>query len=174
MTQGGLVSFLKPEEEEEGWSSGSARLCMRLLAMIIGWLQWGLCDALIWVIMLISYFIYKYVWLFKNIPKKKISSIVCSLLLHRLPFFLAKFVEPWTGRREGSGGENAGMWGSDITGRYITASQVHCQAAPGLCATHVSVVLSPTRMCVDRRYWANKYWVISVIFPLSFTKTELS
>ena len=78
--------------------------------------------------MLISYIIYKYVWLFKNIPKKKISSIVCSLLLHRLPFFLAKFVEPWTGRREGSGGENAGMWGSDITGRYITDSQVHCQA----------------------------------------------
>ena len=81
----------------------------------------------------ISYFIYKYVWLFKNILKKKNSS----------SFFLEKFVEPWTGRREGSGGENAGMWGSDITGRYITDSQVHCQTAPGLCATHLWVVLSP-------------------------------
>ena len=44
---------------------------------------------------------------------------------------------------EGSGGENAGMWGSDITGRYITASQVHCQVGPGLCATHICIVLSP-------------------------------
>ena len=47
---------------------------------------------------------------------------------------------------EGSGGENAGMWGSDITGRYITPSQVHCQAGPGLRATHICIVLSPTRM----------------------------
>ena len=131
MTKGGLVSFLKPEEEEEeGWSSGSARLCMRLLVMIIGWLQWGLCDALIWVIMLISYFIYKYVWLFKNIPMTEEKNFFHCLLFTftQASFFLAKFVEPWTGRREGSGGENAGMWGSDITGRYITDSQVHCQA----------------------------------------------
>ena len=68
--------------------------------------------------------------------------------------------KPGQGRQsEGSGGENAGMWGSDITGRYITASQVHCQARPGLCATHIGIVLSPTRMSrmdLDSGLWAGK------------------
>ena len=44
----------------------------------------------------ISYFIYKYVWLFKNIPmtEEKNSSIVCSLLLHRVPFFWRSLWNP--------------------------------------------------------------------------------
>ena len=60
--------------------------------------------------------------------RKKFLPLSALYFYTQASFFLVKFVKPWTGKREGSGGENAGMWGSDITGRYITDSQVHCQA----------------------------------------------
>ena len=40
------------------------------------------------------------------------------------------------------------MWGSDITVRYITASQVHCQAGPDLSAAQRHIVLAYTSQCV--------------------------
>ena len=40
------------------------------------------------------------------------------------------------------------MWGSDITVRYITASQVHCQAGPDLSAAQRHIVLANTRVCI--------------------------
>ena len=89
-------------------------------------------------------------------------------------FVLTRFVEPWAGSREGSGGENAGMWGSDITGRYITASQVHCQAGPGLCATHICIVLSPLEC-----FWTvgigqtNIEWLVSPTSGLTLTYRQL-
>ena len=89
-------------------------------------------------------------------------------------FVLTRFVEPWAGSREGSGGENAGMWGSDITGRYITASQVHCQAGPSLCATHICIVLSPLEC-----FWTvsieqtNIEWLVSPTSGLTLTYRQL-
>ena len=38
------------------------------------------------------------------------------------------------------------MWGSDITVRYITASQVHCQAGLDLSAAQRHIVLANTIM----------------------------
>ena len=83
------------------------------------------------------------------IPLKLGQRMNSSSMITFTGFVLARFMEPWAGRSGGSGGENVGMWGSDITGRYITASQVHCQARPGLCATHLCIVLSLTRMNVS-------------------------
>ena len=40
------------------------------------------------------------------------------------------------------------MWGSDITVRYITASQVHCQAGPDLGAAQRHIVLANTTVCI--------------------------
>ena len=48
------------------------------------------------------------------------------------------------------------MWGSDITVRYITASQVHCQAGPDLSAAQRHIVLANTTVCIMGAWFTAK------------------